>query len=169
MIEFLKSNEIKQAFIVTLIIVAVSFTLAFMNVIMMTPWEKAPEQSITKPEMENMTTESEEMVTILDPTGKDLTAVTAQIKETETLLKVLKGRQEELRKNVILTVGQVWKECSDDENPFEKPSCRLYEITDIKDGYVKYNYTSVVSDFTIEDSATVRQFVGWYATNLISE
>jgi hypothetical protein len=88
--------------------------------------------------VENMTTESAEMVSAIDPTGKDLTAITAQIKETEVLLANLKAQQDQLKKGITLRVGQVWQDCSAKDNPFEDSKCAEYEITAIKDGYVAY-------------------------------
>jgi len=124
----------------------------------------------TSQEATSMTTASAEMVSAIDPTGKDLTAMTAQIKETKVLLAVLEGKQEELKKGVILRVGQVWhNESSNDNNPFEKKDSPVtYEITALKDGYVEYKFIMEGKGFSMQ-SETIRCFTEYSAGTLISE
>jgi len=124
----------------------------------------------TSTEVSNMTTASAKAVTLIDPAGKNLTEVTAQIKETKTLLKVLEGKQEELQQNVTLRVGQVWmKERGDDNNPFDKQADIHFEITSLKDGYVEYKFILTDRDSFVMDSSTIKEFVNYYAKSLLSE
>lgn len=115
------------------------------------------------------------IVSAIDPTGKDLTAVTAQIAETKILLEVLKGKQLELMKNVTLRVGQVWERSnSNDSNPFEKTAPTRYEIVSLQGGYVEYK---IMIEKTLSlslpgfamHSGSISDFVEYNTETLISE
>ena len=85
-------------------------------------------------------------------------------------LAVLEGKHEELKKGVILRVGQVWhNESSNDNNPFEKKDSPVtYEITALKDGYVEYKFIMEGKGFSMQ-SETIRRLTEYSADTLVSE
>jgi len=135
-----------------------------------TELEQFMSETSTLTEVEDMPTASAEMVTAIDPTGKDLTAVTAQINETKIALQVLKGQQAQLQKDIVLRIGQVWTNHVTTDNPFDENPIRHFEITDIKNGYVAYNFILVGKEIgSITDSSDIKTFVSHYAKTLVSE